>query len=217
MNKKSTYIIIAVVVILLLLLLAWYFWWRKKDGDSCQPKGKVPKIDTRLDLRWEYHIAIYDALRGKGLGHIGAIIGTAHASKAQRGWKEPNPGKLWNYNCFGIKANPTWQAEKSFFVAPGSEYNVDRGYYPVVASWRSYCSVQESVDDFVSLLKGKYPASWRTLQTATSLEYPGTCHAFAVQLKLEGPYFTADLDGWAQSINNIANNIVEGDVARRDA
>ena len=174
-------------------------------------RNLVVKLDTRLEKRWDYHRAVYSALRAEGMPELTARIMTAHASKAQRGWKDPNPGKLWCFNCFGIKANPAWQRSKPFFVADTHEFNAGTGYYPTVSAWRAYGSVRESVADYLQLLHAnKYIAALNYARHITHL-LESVVIGWARLLK-QGGYFTGEAQHWGESVWSVYFNIVRPDL-----
>ena len=224
---KKKFLAYALGLILLLLLL-WYALRSIEatgttrteqdliDGlDGDVRRNLTLKIDTRLATRWDYHRAVYSSLRAAGMPELTARMMTAHASKAQRGWKTPNPGKLWNFNCFGIKANPEWQRTKPYYVADTMEFNATTGYYPTTSAWRSYGSIRESVDDYLSLLHAsKYRPALTYARQVTHLLHSNFLQ-WARLLK-QGGYFTADADHWGDSVFNIYYNIVRPDLTHMD-
>jgi hypothetical protein len=173
----------------------------------------VPKVDTRFPKRWDYHKAVYQALKNRGIPDNAARAMTAHASKAQRGWKSPNPGKLWNFNCFGIIANPHWQVRNEFFARIDPPQWIEaHGYYNGNHVSRSYASVQESVNDYLQLLRSeRYQVVFAYAITMTLNEHD--FKDWAALLK-ECGYLSAAAqpDVFGASLWNIYHNIVRPDL-----
>lgn len=211
----------------LIILVIWLLTRKKKPSEGLkmtqseyaelysqyQNRGVLmPKVDTRYETRWEYHCALYQELRRNGFSDVTARLFTSHASKAQRGWKTPNPGKLWNFNCFGIKAGPSWRENNPYFVAGTIEADKYGTRYHTSSNWRAYRNLTHSVFDYLNLLRAvKYRDAF---EYAQGLTYVSDSHAreFARLLKAGG-YFTGEAISWGESLYNIYRNIVSPDIA----
>jgi len=221
----------------LIILIIWLLTRKKKTADGIkmtqseyselysryQNKGVLmPRIDTRFYYRYEYHCALYQELRRNGFSDVTARLFTSHASKAQRGWKDSkvstpdiqeSPGKLWNFNCFGVKAFPDWREDNPYFIADTVEMDkYGTRYVSLGNHWRAYRNLAHSVFDYLSTLRqSRYVDAFHYAQ---GLTYVSDSHAreFARLLKTGG-YYTGDPVTWGASIYNIYRNIVSPDIA----
>jgi len=136
---------------------------------------------------------VYGALLKQGLGDMPARLLTAHISLSTNWGKSAD-----NYRLAGMKADATWQASKPYTVVQTCECRAGatniadsscvcaagEGQFYTTGYWRAYSSVDESLADILSVLRGtRYAASWALLQ-AGDTEY------FA-QLSRDG-WYTAD-------------------------
>jgi len=220
------------IIVFILIVLLFYVLFFSKKAEAAQEEeeedegttpsdgapingdalaNKVEKVDTRYENRWDYHRAVYTALRNKGIPVIAAKMMTAHASKAQRGWKNPNSGKLWNYNCYGIHATPNWQKSKPYFVSDTAEYDATNGYYHTTAAFCSYSNLDACIDHYISLLRSEryqpaymFAISTREITLDEMIQW--------ARLLRSCGYFTADATVWGTSVWNIYQNIVRVDL-----
>lgn len=158
----------------------------------------VPKTDTRFENVRAYVHAVVTALKGSGLSDNAAVLYTAFAIKAQRGWK-PN-GRLWNFNLWGVKANPSWvNAGLPYFEARTSERDKKTGkYYDIVSRWRSFKNVRACTDDHLRRMRSNRYKAAHAVAVGTDLSRENV-ERFA-QALYKGGYFTAEPTSWANGV-----------------
>ena len=172
----------------------------------------MPKVDTRFDKRWDYICTLYLEFRRLGFTDITSKVFVSHALRAQRGWKDPNPGKLWNFNCFGIKVGPTWGDNNPYFIAGTVEVDKYGKRYPTTSAWRSYRNASHSVSDYLKTIRqDRYISAFQYAEGLSGSFSESDAFEFAALLKAGG-YFTGTYREWGQKLYNNYHNIESSDV-----
>jgi flagellar protein FlgJ len=144
-------IIITIAIIALVVFLIF-------RGKGSKKPDTIPAFETPKDfIEWfEKKVAFMKDLNFD----TRAVI--AHAA-LETGWgkhlpTDMNSGRV-SLNFFGIKWYPGWPSD--YVTCLTKEYDPNTGeYYNTTADFRAYKTIKEGLEDYVSLVKRKYPKAW---------------------------------------------------------
>lgn len=120
------------------------------EAVESEMKRLASKDET--DMHQEFFNKVYSAARSLGADHIRAGIAAAQ-SAIETGWGKHLVGNSY----FGVKASETWEGKVSWFDTTEHE---NGQIWKGKASFRAYDGLEESVRDYLSVIRGGFPDVW---------------------------------------------------------
>jgi len=127
---------------------------------------------------------VYADAMSSGCNHIQASICAAQ-SAIETGWGKTVKGNAY----FGVKANSSWKGKTQRFTT----HEVINGKrVKKVLSFRAYTTLQESVVDYMTMMKSRFPDSWNasSIQEAANELGNGKFGAYATDPQYEAKVYS---------------------------